>query len=122
MTLRDKINAAATPYLDPGETIQVSFIAQRGNPAWFFLSYWILLIKGYFAIVVTDQRILVFRTSTVSMSKFKSLHAVLPREFAFGEPKGKLNYKIDIDGTTGWVHLRYWNDLRAADAARPAEE
>jgi hypothetical protein len=117
MAIRDKLAKAAAPHLRPGETIQASFVAQRGNPSWFLLSYWIIVVKGYYAVVATDQRILVFRTSGFSTSKFKSLHTELPRSTTLGEPSGKVNYRLSLAGENVWVHRRFWNDVRAVDAA-----
>ena len=69
------------------------------------------------AVVATDQRILVFRTSGFAMSKLKRLDCQLPRNTAFGEPTGKVNYKINLGGKDAWVHRRFWGDVRASDAA-----
>ena len=43
MALRDKLAANMAGFLEPGEQIRHVFVAQRGNPAWSLLSYWILL-------------------------------------------------------------------------------
>ena len=117
MAIRDKIAAKAAPHLRPGEVVQATFIASRANPMWVLVSWIIVIAKGYYAVVATDQRILVFRTSGWAMSKLKALHAELPRAIRFGEPSGKVNYKIIINGEAVWVHRRFWSDLRAADAA-----
>jgi hypothetical protein len=115
MALRDKIITAATPHLQPGETVTATFVASRANPAWSVLSYWIIVAKGYYAVVATDRRTLVFRTSGLSMAKLKGLAKELPRT-GFGEPTGKISYKIDLGGESAWVHRRFWGDLRAANA------
>lgn len=117
MALRDKLATAATPHLQPGETVQATFVASNANPMWALVTWIILIVKGYVAVVATNQRILVFRTSGIAMSKLKSLDGQLPRNTRFGEPTGKVNYKINLGGKDAWVHRRFWNDLRAADAA-----
>ena len=117
MALRDKNNAKAASHLHPGEVVQATFVASRANPMWVLVSWIIMIAKGYYAVVATDQRILVFRTSGWAMSSIKTLHAELPRSVRFGEPTGKVNYKIDINGEAAWVHRKFWKDLRTADAA-----
>lgn len=117
MALRDKIAASAAPQLRPGETVQASFIASRANPMWVLVSWIILIVKGYYAVVATDQRILVFRTSGFAMSKLKGLQAELPRGTRFEEPGGAVNAKITLNGEAVWVHRRFWDDVRAVNAA-----
>lgn len=117
MALRDKIAAKAAPHLRPGEVVQATFIAARANPMWAILSWIILMVKGYLAVVVTDQRILVFRTSGLAMSSLKGLHAELPRTTRFDEPGGAVNAKLTLNGESVWVHRRFWDDVRAANAA-----
>ncbi len=117
MALRDKIAASAAPQLRPGETVQATFIAARANPMWVAVSWIILIAKGYYAVVATDQRILVFRTSGFAMSKLKSLQGELPRSTRFEEPSGKVNTKLTLNGESVWVHRRFWGDVRAANAA-----
>jgi hypothetical protein len=117
MAVRDKLRASAAPHLRPGEQIQAVFLAQRANPAWFLLSYWIILFKGYYAVIVTDQRLLVFRTSAMAMTKYKQLEKELPRQTVLGPPSGTVNAKVRLGDEDTWVHRRFWNDLKAADAA-----
>lgn len=117
MAIRDKLVQAAGAHLRPTEQVQATFVAQRGNPMWFIVSYWILIVKGYYAVVATNERILVFRTSALAMSKFKSLVKELPRNTVFGAPSGKVNAKVQLGDEAVWVHRRFWNDVKAADAA-----
>ncbi len=117
MALRDKIAAKAASELRPGETVQATFIAARANPMWVLVSWIILIAKGYYAVVATDQRILVFRTSGLAMSMIKGLAFELPRATRLGEPTGKVNAKFTLNGEDVWVHRRFWGDVRAADAA-----
>lgn len=117
MALRDKLAASAAPQLRPGESVQATFVAARANPMWVAVSWIILFVKGYYAVVVTDQRILVFRTSAWAMSKFKTLQGELPRQTRFPEPSGAVNAKITLNGESVWVHRRFWGDVRAANAA-----
>ena len=117
MAIRDKLRTSAAAQLRPGEQIQAVFVAQRANPAWFLLSYWIIVVKGYYAIAATDQRIVVFRTSGLAMTKFKGVAKELPRATVFGPPQGKVNAKVLLGDENVWVHRRFWNDMKAADAA-----
>ena len=117
MALRAKIAAKAAKELRPGETVQAAFVASRANPMWALLTWIIVIVKGYYAIVATDQRILVFRTSGFAMSSLKGSQTELPRATRFGEPTGKVNTKIRVGNEDVWVHRRFWGDLRAADAA-----
>ena len=56
MAIRDKMRANAASVLQPGENIQEVIAAQSANPYWAFLSYWILLFKSaYRVVVVTDE-------------------------------------------------------------------
>jgi hypothetical protein len=60
MGIRDTMRNNAAPYLQPGETIQAVFGAQTVSQYWSLLSYWIILFKNaYRVVVVSDRRILV---------------------------------------------------------------
>jgi len=116
MALRDKLSDAAQPHLQPGETVQEVAAAVAVSPYWSLLSYWILMIKdGTRAIVATDQRILVFKTSRWRFTKYKALVNEFPRSTKVGEPSG-LNWKTDALGETLWINKRFHKDIKAIDA------
>ena len=72
MAIRDQMAANAAPLLKPDEKIQAVFGAQTVSQYLSLLSYWIIIMKNaYRVVVVTDQRILVcrsgrFRTTPVN--------------------------------------------------------
>lgn len=117
LKIRDRIQDSLKPHLRDGEQVQAVFVAARANPMWILVSTVILLIKGYYAVAATDQRILVFRTSAFAMSKLKQQVHELPRSTRFGELNGTVNAKVNIAGEDTWVHRRFWDDVRTADSA-----
>ena len=116
MALRDKIAAAAAPHLQEGEQVQHAFGAMGASPYWSLLSYWIIIVKdANRAVVATDRRILLAKTSRLRWTKFKGIEAEIPRATKLGEPSG-LNWKCDAFGTTIWINKRFHKDVRAVDA------
>lgn len=119
MAFRDKLAAQAAPYLEPGENIQAALASQTVSPYWSVVSAWIMIMKdANRAIVVTDRRILVFRTSRWRWTKFKALEASVDRRTRFGEPSG-LNWKTSALGPNMWIHRRFHKDVRSADQLVP---
>jgi hypothetical protein len=120
MALRDKISAAAQSHLQPGETVQTAFGAMGASPYWSLLSYWIVVVKdANRAVVATDRRILLFRTSRMRWTTFKRLEAEVPRATLLGEPSG-MNWKCSAFGQTIWVNKRFHKDVRETDAQAAA--
>ncbi len=118
MALRDKMIDEARPHLQPGENVQAVFAAQAASPFWSLLSYWIIIAKdAYRAVIVTDQRILVFRTSRIRFTSFKAVERELPRLTHLGPPEGKLWYTTSALGEELWIARRFFSDVEAADAA-----
>ena len=118
MALRDKLAKEAQPHLEPGEQVQAVFAAQAASPFLAVLSIWIILIKdAYRAVVVTDRRIIVFRTSRWRFTKYKAIERVLARNTQLGPPSGGVWYKTMSVGEQVWIHRRFYNDVKAADAA-----
>jgi hypothetical protein len=117
MALRDKIREKIEPQLEQGETLRQVFVAQTGpSPYWLFLTYLCFFWIKYSVFAVTDRRILVFQSN--SAFRVKELSGTLPRETRFGPVSG-LWTKIEISGTSYWVHRRFQKDVKAADAALP---
>lgn len=115
MALRDKLQNGIAPYLEPGEQIRHVTIAQRANPGWFILSYWVIVAKGYYAIAWTDRGIVVCRTSGLSMANIKGFHQRIAHQ-RLGDDTGKVFRKIQLGDEDAWVHRRFWKDLDAANA------
>ena len=117
MAIRDKIKQNAQPYLEPGETIQAAFPATSGMNPWLLgLTYLLFFLMKYVVIVVTDRRILVLKASAMSTTKPKEVLGTFPRETKLGPVSG-VYAKINLGGTRYYVHRRFHDDVRAADAA-----
>lgn len=117
MGVREKIGAAAAPFLQEGEVVQTAFGAMGTNPMWSLLSYWIIIAKdANRAVVVTDRRIILAKTSRARWSKFKEIVAEVPRSTKLGEPSG-MNWKNETFGQPIWIHKRFHKDVREADVA-----
>jgi hypothetical protein len=114
MALRDKVRANAEQYLQPGEQIQAVFLGQTVSPYYIIISYWILLAGGYRGVVVTDRRILVFKSGKQKTSALKEPLRELPRTTQIGPAKG-IWFKIDL-GERIYVHKRFHKDIAEADA------
>jgi hypothetical protein len=118
-SLREKLAARATPYLQPGEQVQQVYMAQGGpSPYWSFLTYLIYFAVKPRIIVVTNSRILVLPAGRMSPSKptAESNAAVLPRQTPLGPVSG-LWAATNVNGEKLWVHKRFQKDVIAADAA-----
>jgi hypothetical protein len=120
MAIRDKLKANVAPHLNPGEQVQVVFIAQTTSQWFALISFWIIIIKNAYRVVtVTDQRILVFQAGRLRTTAVKGLLRELPRETTMGPPSG-LWYKTDALGEKLYIHKRFAKDVSAADAAKVA--
>jgi hypothetical protein len=116
MTIEADLWTAASAHLEPGEQIQAVFPALRSAP-------WKLFgVDGVhnYAVVATDRRIAVFRTSKWKLSTVDALLDELPRSHRFGAPGGALYAKIRLGTVDAWVHRRFWGQVQAADAGAPA--
>lgn len=112
MALRDKLRAEAERFLDPGERIDAVFGAQGVDPMWSILSPWFIVLRdAYRAVVVTDRRILVVRTSRWRWTKFRTLERTMPRATVLGEPTG-LFWRTEVFGERLWIHRRFHGDVR----------
>lgn len=117
MAIRDTIRATAARLLEPGETIQAVIPAQTIN-AWLgLLVYWIIVFNSpYRVIIVTDQRILVCRSSRFRIAHVTEVLHVLPRATQIGPPTG-LWYRYEGLGERLYIHRRFHVDVLAADSA-----
>jgi hypothetical protein len=115
MAIRDQMAANAAPLLQPGETIQAIFGAQTTSQYLSLISYWIIVIKNsYRVVVVTDRRVLVCRAGRFRTTPVNEVLAELPRSTTIGEPHG-LWWRCESLGEKLYVHKRFHNDVRTAD-------
>lgn len=121
MALRDKLLARVAPLLNPGEQVQHVFPAQGGVSPW--LAGGLGLIgAALFAkpriIAVTDQAVVVL-VADLNGTKPKSVLTRLPRQTRFGAVQGVWS-TIQVGDEKLYVHRRFHDDVRAADATVPA--
>jgi hypothetical protein len=117
MAIRDKIRKNAEPHLQPGETVQVVFAAQTTSQWFALISYWIIIFKNsYRVVVVTDRRILVCRSGRLTTTPIKAVLSEWPRATKIGPASG-LWYKCDSLGERLYIHKRFHKDVAAADSA-----
>ncbi|HUF99372.1 MAG TPA: hypothetical protein VMM60_14680 [Ilumatobacter sp.] len=117
MALREKIASSTQPLLKPGESIQNVAAAQATSPYWSLLSYWIVLLKdSYRVIVETDQRIVLCKTSRWRWTKVTAVVTELPKGTNLGEPTG-LNWKTESFGQTLWINKRFHKDVKAINSS-----
>jgi hypothetical protein len=118
VALRDKIRQNSQPFLEPGETVQAVFSAQTGpNPYLSIITYLFLFWVRLYAVVVTDRRILVLRSSFWRPSVAVAVEAVLPRATRLGPVSGLwAKLSPNLNGKDIWVHRRFHKDVDSADA------
>jgi tRNA G37 N-methylase Trm5 len=115
MAIRDQMAANAAPLLQPGETIQAIFGAQTTSQYLSLISYWIIVIKNsYRVVVVTDRRVLVCRSGRFRTTPVNEVLAELPRSTTIGEPHG-LWWKCETLGEKLYINKRFHKDVRTAD-------
>ncbi len=121
MAIRDKMRSNAEPFLQPGETVQAVFGAQTTSQWFALISWWIIVIRNSFRVVViTDGRILVFRSGRFRMTPIKEVLHELPRNTRIGPAKG-LWFRCESLGEKLYIHKRFHKDIAAADALSPVE-
>jgi hypothetical protein len=117
VAIRGKLRTNAAPLLAPGEQIQSVFPGQTTSQYFALISWWIILFKNaYRVVVVTDRRILVCRSGRMSMTPVKAIERELPRATRIGPPSG-LWYRCESLGGKLYIHRRFFKDIEAADAA-----
>ena len=117
MAIRDKLRANAKKHLQEGETIQAVIPAQTTSAWMALISYWIIILKNsYRVIVVTDRRIFVTMSGRLTQSQVNDIVHEAPRSTKIGPPKG-LWHKCETLGETLYINKRYFKDVNAADAA-----
>jgi hypothetical protein len=122
MALRDTLIKRVTPFLEPGEEVEVVFAAQSGpNPWWSVVWGWLAMVVtgsfSYVTVVTTDRANVVLRN--VRMFRFRPAAVLFrgPRE-SLGNPSGIWG-KISVGGERYWVHRRFHGDVRLANDLLP---
>jgi hypothetical protein len=119
MAIRDTLRTNAAHLLRPGEAVQVVFAAQTTSQWFALLSYWIIIIKNsYRVVVVTDQRIVVCRSGRFRVTPVNEVVNELPRTTRIGPAKG-LWYQCETLGERLYIHKRFHKDIAEADALIP---
>jgi hypothetical protein len=119
MAIRDKIRTNAQAHLQPGEQIQAVMGAQAASPFLAIISFWIIIAKdAYRIIVVTDRRILLCKTGRMTVTPVKSVIREYPRSTKLGPASG-LWHTTEALGEKLWIHKRYFKDIETADSATP---
>jgi Protein of unknown function (DUF2510) len=120
MAIRDTMRANAAPVLQPGETIQAVFGAQTTSQWFALISYWIIILRNaYRVVVVTDRRILVCKSGRFRTTPVNEVLHQLPRATRIGPAHG-LWYSTDVLGERLYIAKRFHKDIEAADAALSA--
>lgn len=116
MAIRDKLRSNAAHVLQPGETVQAIFCAQTASPYWALLSYWIVIFKNaYRVVIVTDRRIVVCRSGRLRTTPVNSVAGEFARATRIGPATG-LWYKCETLGERLYINRRYQKDVETADA------
>ena len=115
MAIRDQMRANAQPFLQPGETVQAVFGAQTTSQWFALISYWIIIIRNaYRVIVVTDRRILVCKSGRFRTTPVNEVLYELPRSTRIGPASG-LWYKTQSLGEQMFIAKRFHKYIEAAD-------
>jgi len=105
--------------LAPGEQVEEVFLAQLGpNPNLTFLSYF-FIFKRYRVIAVTDRAIVVCGARRWRPTIPTVVVERLARSTQLGPLSGSLWSQVSLPGKRTWVHRRFYEDVFAADLARP---
>jgi hypothetical protein len=117
MALRDKIRSNAASQLQPGEVIQAVIPAQTTSGWWALLSYWIIILRNaYRVIVVTDRRILICKSGRFRITPVNAVLREYPRAVRIGPASG-VWYRCDSFDETLYIAKRFHKDVTEADAA-----
>lgn len=109
---RGTIRKTATPQLREGEQIQAAIAAQTA------LGPLAALRNGFRAVVVSDQRILIFRTGVFKVHHVKELLAELARNTEIGEPSGLWWHCKSLGPEALYIGRPHHDEVRVADKAR----
>jgi hypothetical protein len=115
---QDEIKRNAQPLLQPGEEIQAAILAQTFNSlVTLLLGPVIVFGKPFRPIVVTNRRILVFRSGGFRMTKLSAASDELPRNTPLGPASGRRWYRTTALGRPIYIFPSFYGEVAAADAA-----
>lgn len=121
MALRDKLRERVVPGLEPGEQVQQVLMSQTGLSPWFIPAigaFIAMLANKYWVVAVTDRNIVLMPASKLVPSKIKK--GATPTRLARTERfdvQGKVWGTATLGGTKHFIHRRFFDDCKAADAA-----
>jgi hypothetical protein len=116
MAIRDKMRSNAAHLLRPGENVQAVFSAQTTSQYWALLSFWIIIIRNsYRVVVVTDQRIMVCWSGRFRGTLVREVEREFPRGIRIGPASG-LWWTCETLGPRLYVNTRFHKDIAAADS------
>jgi hypothetical protein len=119
MALRDKLRDRVASQLEPGEQVQQVLMSQTGLSPWFIPVIGALIaaiVNKYYVVAVTDRNIVLLPASKLVPSKVrKGPGRRLPRSERF-DIQGKLWGASLLGGEKHFIHRRFFDDAKAADA------
>jgi hypothetical protein len=117
MALRDKIRSNAAGQLQPDEVIQAVIPAQTTSGWWALLSYWIIILRNaYRVVVVTDRRILICRSGRFRITPVNEVLREYPRTVRIGPASG-VWYRCESFDEVLYIARRFHKDVGDADAS-----
>jgi len=115
MGLRENLVERVQPLL-PGEPVRHVFLAQSGANPWLGNSLGFIgqsMVKRRI-VAVTDRAVVVFGAGFGGTKPTEVLRR-LPRETRLGPTKGIWS-RVNVGDEKTWVHAKFRNDIKAADA------
>jgi hypothetical protein len=117
MALRNTIRSNAARHLQPGEVIQAVIPAQTTSGWWALLSYWIIILRSaYRVVVVTDRRILICRSGRFRITPVNEVLREYPRTVRIGPASG-VWYRCESFDEVLYIARRFHKDVGDADAS-----
>lgn len=111
MSMVEKVQAK----LEPGEQLQFAVTAQTGlNPAWRWLTSWLVIANKARVVAITDRRVAVFKAGNWSRTTPRELLYSAPRSVALPHKKGPWS-KVDLGAERVWLPHKSYNFLDAAE-------
>lgn len=110
MGLREILAERSQPLLEPGEQIEVVFLAQTASQWTMFVPVMFFLKNRNRIVAVTDRAVVVIASSRLLSSKPVGVKARLPRSTPLGTPKG-IWARLELDGERMYVHKRFHKDM-----------
>lgn len=104
------------PLLEPGERLEFAITGQTGmNPAWRWLTSWLVIANRPRIVAITDRRIAVFKAGTWRRRTPKGLLYSAPRTTELPHKRGPWS-KVDLGQERVWLPHSAYRFLDAANA------